>query len=59
MAEERDIKYINKSFSDFKTQLMEYAKNYFPDAYLYSGPKLMQLAGMFILKSIRRPARSA
>jgi|TARA_B110000858_G_scaffold17273_1_gene17403 hypothetical protein len=33
MAEERDIKYINKSFSDFKTQLMEYAKNYFPDAY--------------------------
>lgn len=33
MAEQRDIKYINKDFSDFKTQLVEYAKNYFPDTY--------------------------
>ena len=33
MAESRDIKYINKEFGDFKNQLIEYAKNYFPDAY--------------------------
>ncbi len=33
MAEERDIKYTNKDFSDFKNQLVEYAKNYFPDSY--------------------------
>ena len=33
MAEERDIKYINKDFSDFRNQLVEYAKNYFPDTY--------------------------
>jgi hypothetical protein len=33
MAEERDIKYTNKDFSDFKKQLVEYAKNYFPDSY--------------------------
>lgn len=33
MAEERDIKYINKDFSDFRNQLVEYAKNYFPDSY--------------------------
>lgn len=33
MAEERDIKYINREFGDFKSQLIEYAKNYFPDAY--------------------------
>ena len=33
MAEQRDIKYINKDFSDFKTQLVEHAKNYFPDTY--------------------------
>ena len=33
MAEEKDIKYINREFSDFKTQLIEYAKNYFPDSY--------------------------
>ena len=29
MAEERDIKYINKDFSDFRNQLVEHAKNYF------------------------------
>ena len=33
MAEERDIKYVNREFSDFKTALMEYAKSYFPDTY--------------------------
>src|SRR5210317_285528 len=33
MAETRDIKYINKEFGDFKNQLIEYAKNYFPDSY--------------------------
>jgi len=33
MAEERDIKYINRDFGDFKTQLTEFAKNYFPDTY--------------------------
>lgn len=33
MAEERDIKYINKDFSDFRNQLVEHAKNYFPDSY--------------------------
>lgn len=33
MAEEKEIKYINKEFGDFKTQLIEYAKNYFPDTY--------------------------
>ena len=33
MAEERDIKYINREFSDFRESLIEYAKNYFPDAY--------------------------
>jgi hypothetical protein len=33
MTEERDIKYINKDFSDFRNQLIEYAKNYFPDSY--------------------------
>lgn len=33
MAEERDIKYVNREFSDFKTALQEYAKSYFPDTY--------------------------
>lgn len=33
MAEERDIKYINKSFSNFRQQLIDYTKNYFPDTY--------------------------
>jgi len=33
MAQDRDIKYVNKDFGDFKNQLIEYAKNYFPDAY--------------------------
>ena len=33
MAESRDIKYINREFDDFKQELIEYAKNYFPDSY--------------------------
>ncbi len=33
MAENRDIKYINRSFSDFKQTLIDYAKSYFPQAY--------------------------
>ena len=33
MAEQRDIKYVNREFSDFRSQLIEYAKNYFPDTY--------------------------
>lgn len=33
MAEERDIKYVAREFGDFRSQLIEYAKNYFPDSY--------------------------
>ena len=33
MAQDRDIKYINRDFGDFRAQLMEYAKNYFPETY--------------------------
>ncbi len=33
MAQERDIKYINRDFSKFREQLVEFAKNYFPDTY--------------------------
>lgn len=33
MAEQRDIKYINRDFTDFRTQLIEYTKNYFPNTY--------------------------
>ena len=33
MAENRDIKYINRNFDNFKTQLQEFAKNYFPVTY--------------------------
>ena len=29
----RDIRYINRDFSDFKNSLMEYSKTYFPDTY--------------------------
>lgn len=38
MAEERDIKYINRDFGDLKTSLIELAKNYFPDSYNDFGP---------------------
>ena len=30
---ERDIKYLNSTYSDFKSQLIEYAKNYFPNTH--------------------------
>ena len=33
MAEERDLTYINKDFTDLKDQLVNHAKNYFPDTY--------------------------
>ncbi len=33
MAEKRDIKYVAREFSDFKQELIEFAKNYFPDSY--------------------------
>ena len=33
MAEERDIKYVNKEFNDFRNQLSEFAKSYFPETY--------------------------
>lgn len=33
MTQDRDIKYVNRDFGDFKNQLVEYAKNYFPDSY--------------------------
>ena len=29
----RDLKYLNKDFSDFRQTLVNYAKNYFPDIY--------------------------
>lgn len=33
MATEKDIKYLNREFSDLRESLIEHAKNYFPDAY--------------------------
>jgi hypothetical protein len=33
MTENKSIKYINKSFSDFKASLQEFAKSYFPNTY--------------------------
>lgn len=33
MAQEREIQYSNKTFSGFRQQLIDYAKNYFPDTY--------------------------
>ncbi len=33
MAETRDIKYVAREFSDYKQELVEFAKNYFPDSY--------------------------
>jgi hypothetical protein len=33
IKEDKNIKYINKSFSDFKTSLQEFAKIYFPNTY--------------------------
>jgi hypothetical protein len=33
MAEIRDIKYVAREFSDYRQELIEFAKNYFPDSY--------------------------
>lgn len=33
MDSNKDIKYLNKDFTDFKSALIEYAKSYFPTAY--------------------------
>ena len=33
MAQDREIKYINKDFTDFRSQLVDYTKNYFPNTY--------------------------
>ena len=33
MAVSRDIKYVSREFNDFRSQLVEFAKNYFPDSY--------------------------
>ena len=33
MIQDRDIKYVNREFTDFRAQLIEYTKNYFPDTY--------------------------
>lgn len=33
MAENRDIKYTGKDFNSLRSQLIEFAKNYFPDSY--------------------------
>tara|TARA_R110002153_G_scaffold272383_1_gene441022 strand:+ start:785 stop:2605 length:1821 start_codon:yes stop_codon:yes gene_type:complete len=33
MNQDRNIKYINKEFGDFRQELIEYTKNYFPDTY--------------------------
>jgi len=33
MAEKRNIQYINKNFDDFRSALIDYTKNYFPDTY--------------------------
>lgn len=33
MADQRDIKYVAREFSDYKQELMEFAKNYFSDTY--------------------------
>ena len=33
MPTDRDIKYINREFGDFRTALVDYARNYFPETY--------------------------
>jgi len=33
MATTKEIKYLNKTFPEFKKNLVDYAKNYFPDTY--------------------------
>jgi len=38
MATNRDIKYINRDFSDFRARLIEYARTYFPQTYTDFSP---------------------
>lgn len=33
MPQTRDIKYISRDFADFRNELVEFARNYFPDTY--------------------------
>ena len=33
MTQDRDIKYVNRDFTNYKEQLVEFAKSYFPDTY--------------------------
>jgi len=33
MADQKNISYLNKNFTQFKTSLIEFAKNYFPNTY--------------------------
>lgn len=33
MNQDRDIKYLSRDFTDYRNQLVEFAKNYFPDTY--------------------------
>ena len=48
MAEiNRDIKYLNRDFSDFRSRLIEYTKTYFPDTYQDFSPSS---PGMMIIE---------
>ena len=38
MAVKRDIKYLNKDFSDFRSQLINFSKTYFPTTYTDFSP---------------------
>jgi hypothetical protein len=38
MAVNRDIKYINRDFNDFRNRLIEYSKTYFPNTYTDFSP---------------------
>jgi hypothetical protein len=38
MATNRDIKYLNKDFSDFRSQLINFSQTYFPDTYTDFSP---------------------
>ena len=48
MAEiNRDIKYLNRDFSDFRSRLIEYTKTYFPNTYQDFSPSS---PGMMIIE---------
>lgn len=38
MSEQKDIKYVGREFEDFRQQLIEFTKNYFPDTYADFSP---------------------